>query len=445
MRKLFGTDGIRGIVGHDLTADLALKVGYASAKIIGQDKKIKVLLARDTRISGQMISRALSAGLMSAGADVVDIGIMPTPAVSYLVSKYNCDMGVMITASHNSYEHNGIKLFNSLGFKLDDALEEEIEQLIFSLDNLICDKLGTFSIYDAAAEDYIDFLCMSVPNINPNLKLVIDLANGSACMTAPLLFARLGINPIFIGNDYDGYNINEDCGSTHLDKLISRVKKEKSDVGIAFDGDADRCLMIDNEGNLIDGDFILAIYATYLKANHKFSDNTIVGTVMSNLGLKKYCAQNNINFVQTNVGDRYVIENMLANNHIIGGEQSGHIIFKELENSGDGQMTALQILNIMTQTKKSLKTLASIMESYPQVVVNVKVSNEGKTAYKSDADINNLIEKTTTHLGTDGRVLIRPSGTENLIRVMIEGKDIDVINNVANNIANLIKEKYGVK
>lgn len=445
MGKLFGTDGVRGIANKDLTALLAYQVGAASAYVLGETKpNIKVVIGRDTRKSGDMLLSAISAGLMSLGADIIDLGIIPTPAVSFLVKKYGADMGVMISASHNPAEHNGIKLFDKEGFKLPDQVEEEIESYIINKNLPQYDgEVGTYFYQESAKEDYVKHLISNANKIDENLKIIVDCANGSASTTASLLFSKLNLNPIIINNKFDGLNINKNCGSTHLDGLIELVQKESADLGIAFDGDADRCLLVDNEGNIVDGDFILAITALYYKTQDKLDNNAVVGTVMSNLGLRKFCEENDLKFVATKVGDRYVLENMLANNYIIGGEQSGHIIFSKLSNTGDGELTALEILNIISALNKPLFEIASIMQKYPQVLINVNVTKDAKDLYQTDENINNLIKEITEELGNDGRVLIRPSGTEALIRVMLEGLDIKDITDKANQIASLIQKKYG--
>ena len=444
MGKLFGTDGVRGIVNKELTASLAMKIGESAAYVLGTNKNFTVVIARDTRESGQMLLAAISSGLMSYGAHVIDLGIMPTPAVSYLINKYNADMGVMISASHNPALYNGIKLFNNEGMKLQDDIQDVIESYILN-DNLPeSTKLGSYEISNNDVDDYLDFLLSTIKNINKDIKLIVDCANGSASVTAPKLFERLDMNPTFININYDGININLNCGSTHLEELIDKVKNSDADAGIAFDGDADRCLMVDSEGNVIDGDYIMAITSLYYKNNNMLTNNTVVGTVMTNLGFRKFCDENEINFVATKVGDRYVLENMIANNYIIGGEQSGHIIFRNLFNTGDGELTAIQILNIMSLANKPLSEIASVMQKYPQVLINIDVSAKGKNAYEQDEDIINIIKETEADLGSDGRILVRASGTENLVRVMIEGLNTEDINAKANAIADLIKQKYGV-
>ena len=446
MGKLFGTDGIRGIVGEDLTHELALKVGEASAYVLGEEfDKITVLIGRDTRISGQMLASAIASGLMSQGANVIDLGIIPTPAVSYLVKKYGATMGVMISASHNPSEYNGIKLFNSEGFKLPDETEFEIEKYLLGKAVPSTTKVGTLSTCDTGVEDYVNYVAETSKSINENLKIVVDCAYGSASVTAPLLFEKLNLKPTIINYEFDGYNINDKAGSTHLEGLIERVKELGADIGIAYDGDADRCLMVDEHGELVDGDKIMAISSLYLKENNKLSNDTLVGTVMSNLGLVKFCEQNGIHYEATKVGDRYVLEKMLECNYNIGGEQSGHIIFKDFANTGDGELTSIQILNIVTEKDNKLSELAKVMTTYPQVLINVKVREEGKQKYENDSEISKQIKSVEKALNGDGRVLIRPSGTESLIRVMIEGINQDEINEMAKSIADIIEEKYGLK
>lgn len=444
MGKLFGTDGIRGIVGEDLTHELAMKIGEAAAYVLGSKKDLVVLIGRDTRISGQMLSAALSAGFMSQGAKVIDLGVVPTPAVSYLVKKYNASMGAMISASHNPSEYNGIKLFDGEGFKLPDATENEIEKYLLGKAVPTTNHVGTYEICDTAIQDYVDHIAETAGDINKDLKIVVDCANGSASATAPLLFNQLGLDATFMNFDYDGYNINDNAGSTHMEGLIKQVKKEKADVGIAYDGDADRCLMIDENGEEVDGDKIMAISSLALKKKNKLTNNTLVGTVMSNLGLVKFCEANDINFVATKVGDRYVLEKMLECDYIVGGEQSGHVIFKDFANTGDGELTSIQILSILSNENKKMSELASIMTKYPQVLINVKVREEAKGQYENDSEVMNAINKVEEELNGDGRVLIRPSGTEALIRVMIEGLDQNDINKKAKKIADVIKKKFGV-
>lgn len=433
--RLFGTDGVRGIVNKDLDIFLATKIGVSAAYVLGKNKKIKVVIGRDTRISGEMLSFAVTSGLLSMGAEVIDLGIVPTPLVSYLIQKYNADMGVMISASHNPSEYNGIKLFNNLGMKLSDEIEDEIEANL----NIMPDKeIGSYYVEENACTDYINHLKSTV-SLKGNLKIVVDCANGSASTTAPTLFKELGFDSIIINNKYDGLNINYKCGSTHLEMLKEEVLKNKADLGIAYDGDADRCLLIDEDGNTIDGDTILAINSLYLKENYKLKNNTLVATVMSNLGLRNFCKKHDINFVSTKVGDRYVLENMIENDYILGGEQSGHIIFKNDANTGDGELTSIKTLEILENKNISLSELSKIITIYPQVLINVEVTKEIKENYKNDTNLNNLITSIEEELKDNGRVLIRPSGTENKIRIMLEGTNIEDITKKANIIKEAIE------
>lgn len=443
MGRLFGTDGARGIAGGELTADLAMKIGASAAYVLGESKKIKVIVGMDTRYSGDMLACAVNAGLLSMGADVIFVGVVPTPAVSFLVTHLKADMGVMISASHNPAKYNGIKLFNNKGYKLADEIEEKIEYYILDEKLPECTNIGRYERDENLKNKYINFLCTLANDYN-GLKVVVDCANGSASATAPTLFEKLNVNAKIIFDSPDGVNINDNCGSTHLDALISKVKEVQADLGIAYDGDADRCLLVTNDGDVIDGDYVLAICGKYLKEKGRLNNNAIVGTVMSNLGLRKFCESENINFVATKVGDRYVLEEMLNNDYVIGGEQSGHVIFKEYANTGDGELTSLMVLNILSERKCKLSELSSVMDKYPQVLVNVNVTKEGKTSFSEDAEINVLIKKYEEELNGDGRILIRASGTENLIRVMIEGKNTEEISRMANDIVDLINKKFGI-
>lgn len=443
MGRLFGTDGARGIAGGELTADLAMKIGASAAYVLCESKKIKVIVGMDTRYSGDMLACAVNAGLLSMGADVIFVGVVPTPAVSFLVTHLKADMGVMISASHNPAKYNGIKLFNNKGYKLADEIEEKIEHYILDKKLPECTNIGRYERDENLKNKYINFLYTLANDYN-GLKVVVDCANGSASATAPTLFEKLNVNAKIIFDSPDGVNINDNCGSTHLDALISKVKEVQADLGIAYDGDADRCLLVTNDGDVIDGDYVLAICGKYLKEKGRLNNNAIVGTVMSNLGLRKFCESENINFVATKVGDRYVLEEMLDKDYVIGGEQSGHVIFKEYANTGDGELTSLMVLNILSERKCKLSELASIMDKYPQVLVNVNVTKEGKTSFGEDAEINVLIKKYEEELNGDGRILIRASGTENLIRVMIEGKNTEEISRMAKDIADLINKKFGI-
>ena len=436
MARLFGTDGVRGIVNVDLTIDLAMKIGAATAKILKKDKdNLTLLIASDTRISKDALRLSLASGVLSEGANIIDLGVMPTPAVSYLIGKYHADGGFVISASHNPSEYNGIKIFNENGYKLADELEDEIEALIHNFNfNLKANDVGMYEYKEDAINDYVFYLASTISSDLSPLNVALDTANGAAYKTSEALFKKLNVNYKIINNEPDGLNINQNAGSTHLENLQQFVKDNHLDCGIAFDGDADRCLMVDHEGSIIDGDKILAICGKYLKDNNELKNNTIVGTVMSNLGFVKFCEKENINFVATKVGDRYVLQNMLENGYILGGEQSGHVIFRKYAKTGDGELTALQVLNIMAETKKSLKELASVMDTYPQVLKNLEVSKESKETYQDNEVIKSYLEECNKKLNGEGRILVRPSGTENLIRVMIEGKNLEYITKMCNDI-----------
>ena len=443
MGKLFGTDGVRGIVGPELDINLAIKIGASTARVMKKAETLTFLVGSDTRLSKDVLKNALIAGVLSERANIIDLGVIPTPAISYLIQKYHADGGFVISASHNPSEYNGIKVFNNEGYKLADELEEKIEEIIlndFKVNEEI-NNCGTYKYAENAKEEYAEYLASTVDCNFNNLHIGVDVANGAAYQTAKMLFEKLGIKYSVINDNPDGININKNAGSTHLEGLQEFVKDNHLDCGVAFDGDADRCLLIDELGNIIDGDYIMAIYGNYLKENGNLKNNTIVGTVMSNLGFVKFCEANDINFIATKVGDRYVLENMLENDYIIGGEQSGHIIFKELANTGDGELTAIQILNIMSKTGKKLSELASVMEQYPQVLKNVEVSKEGKETYKENEIINNYIKECEEKLNGEGRVLVRASGTENLIRVMLEGKNLEEITSICDSIVELIKKE----
>ena len=442
MSRLFGTDGVRGVAGKELTSELAMNIGKALGYILNRTNSNNVvLIGSDTRVSKDMLVSGISSGLCSLGIDIINVGIISTPAISYLINKYKANAGVMITASHNPYQYNGIKIFDSNGYKLDDNLEDEIQELINNQDKLIINnKIGKITNESKAIDEYIEHLIKIKTEDYSNLKVCIDTSNGSASVSAPILFSKLGCKYEIINKDYDGFNINKDCGSTHIEILQEYIKKKKFDLGIAFDGDADRCMLVDNEGNVRDGDYILALTSKYLKDKNILSKNTVVGTVMSNLGFIKYCDSNNINFISTKVGDRYVLEEMLLNSYNLGGEQSGHIIFKDYANTGDGQLTAIMIMNIISYYHKSLKELSEIMNKYPQVMVNVEISNDKKNEFYTNSKIQEEIHKLEATLKDNGRVLVRPSGTEPLIRVMIEGQDKEIITKYANSLADYIKD-----
>lgn len=444
MRRLFGTDGVRGIAGQDLTSHFAMNLGIATAIVLTKKKKdVTIAIGRDTRISGDMLVSSLIAGLCSVGVNVINLGIIPTPAVSYLVKHYEAIAGIMVSASHNPSEYNGIKIFDRMGYKLPDDLENEIEEVMDNLDKYPKENTIIGKIIEGynPIEDYVNHLLDSCDVELSDLSVVVDCANGSASVTAPLLFKKLNCQTTIINKEPNGININDNCGSTHIENLIDYVVENKLDCGIAYDGDADRCIMIDNTGRVIDGDYILAISSKYLKEENKLKNNTVVGTVMSNLGLIKFCKKNNINFASTKVGDRYVLEEMLLKDYNLGGEQSGHIIFKEYANTGDGELTSIKILEIMKKNQKSLQALADNMKKYPQVLVNVTVDNSKKNDFYNDDIITEEIEKYESILESDGRILVRPSGTEPLIRVMIEGTETTKIEKYANAIAQTIEAR----
>lgn len=447
MGRLFGTDGARGIANKDLTCELAMNIGRAAAYVLASENVVrpKIIIGKDTRASSTMLESALSAGLCSVGADVVLVGYVPTPAIAYLVSHSGAHAGIMISASHNPCEYNGIKLFDSNGYKLPDAIEEKIEALI--LDDMspiefpIGGEVGSVFVREDYIDKYIKHLA-STTNINlKGLKIAIDCANGSASYTAERLFTFMGAKCYMMNDEPNGTNINNNCGSTHMQDLIDYVNGHNMDLGLAFDGDADRCLAVDENGKLIDGDKLIAVFAKDLKERGKLNNNTAVVTVMTNIGFKIFAEENDIDVAVTGVGDRYVLEEMLDKDYSIGGEQSGHIIFKKYATTGDGQLTGLQFAAAMVRAKQPASALAGKMEAYPQTIINVKVTNEVKAILNTDEEIKNVIAKQEKLLGKDGRVLVRASGTEPLIRVMIEGKNIKEINNMAKEIAKVIESK----
>ncbi len=449
MGRLFGTDGARGIANTELTCELAMQIGRAAALVLTkhQSRKPKILIGRDTRISSSMLEAALVAGLCSVGADAELIGVIPTPGVAYLVSRYEADAGIMISASHNPVEFNGIKLFSSTGYKLSDDIEQEIEALILDNPQDIPLKEGTElgRVYRrrSAPFDYINHICASIDGDLKGIKVAVDCANGSASTTADKLFENLGAEAIVFHAEPDGTNINKDCGSTHIESLTKFVKIHECQLGVAFDGDADRCLAVDENGNVVDGDQMIAIFADYMKKEGTLAKDTAVVTVMSNLGFFRFAENNDIHAVATKVGDRYVLEEMLKEGYNIGGEQSGHIIFSDYATTGDGQLSAVKLLSIIKATGKPLSELADVMEQYPQVMVNVNVSNDKKEFLNTDSDIQKAIQEAGNTLGKDGRILVRASGTEPLIRVMAEGKDHRLIQQFADRIAATIQEKLG--
>lgn len=451
MARLFGTDGVRGIANADLNCDLAMNIGRAAALVLTEGKEDNarplILIGYDTRISSQMLEAALSAGICSVGADVLQVGVVPTPAVAYLVKAYGCDAGVMISASHNPCEYNGIKLFSGTGYKLSDELEDKIEAIVktgvLSSGLPTGGGIGRITVKQNAVQDYINHIVSTVPQgLNfEGIKVALDCANGSASVTAKEIFTRLGAQVEIMSNTPDGVNINHQCGSTYMDQLTAFVKDHEMDLGLAFDGDADRCLAVDAEGELVDGDQLIAINALDMKEQGTLSNNTAVVTVMTNMGFWKFAENNDIEVRKTGVGDRYVLEDMLAGNYSIGGEQSGHIIFKDYATTGDGQLTGVQLLSVMRRKGKTLKRLAQVMKVYPQVLKNIMVTPLAKEAFGSDPGVQGKIKDVEHRLGDTGRVLVRLSGTEPKIRVMLEGENQQQIEAYADEIIETIKER----
>ena len=447
MGRLFGTDGVRGIANTELTVERAMEIGRAAAEVIsdGCRRRPLFIVGADTRMSSSMIGCAVMAGICSRGADVIDLGVVPTPAVAYLVGKYKADAGVMISASHNPAEFNGIKIFGGEGYKLPDALEDKIEAIVLDGESdgkkPIGGEVGKVTKADRAARDYIDHVKRSVLYSLDGMKVAIDCANGSASTTAAKLFEELGANATILHADPNGTNINDNCGSTHIDRLSKFVVEGGYDCGVAFDGDADRCLAVDENGKLVDGDQMMAVCALDLQERGRLNGNAVVGTIMTNFGFGKFCDEHGIKFIATKVGDRYVLEEMLLEDYSFGGEQSGHIIFRDFATTGDGQLTACQLLSLIRRKGKKLSELASVMTCYPQTMVNLKVSAEGKLKFYTDPDIRDAMNDAKTELGSTGRLVVRPSGTEPLIRVMAEGEDMAQIEEITNRVANVIKER----
>ena len=446
MGRMFGTDGVRGIANKDLTSEMAYNLGRAGAYVLTEGAhKPKILVGKDTRISGDMLESALVAGILSVGAEAITLGVIPTPAVAHLTRKYGADAGVMISASHNPVEYNGIKFFDNNGYKLPDELEDEIQGVIESgfegVPSPIGGDIGKAQVEVGALDDYIDFAKETIAVNLRGLKVALDCANGAVYKAAVRAFRELEAEVYIINDNPDGTNINEKCGSTHPEELMDYVVRKGCDVGFAFDGDADRCLAVDEKGNLVNGDFILALCGKHLKEINRLKDNTVVVTVMSNLGLDIAFKEMGINCLKTKVGDRYVLEEMIKGNYVLGGEQSGHIIFSKYNSTGDGLVTALQIASIVKKNKKPLSELCSIMKQLPQTLVNAVVPNEKKNIYLEDKEIVEEIQRIESILDGRGRVLIRPSGTEPLVRVMLEGENQEEIDKLAHNLANMILEK----
>lgn len=455
MRKYFGTDGIRRIANTDLSPNLVFRVAKAGASVLSKhaDHAPTVFIGRDTRISGTLIESAMVAGFLSYGANVKTLGVIPTPAVAYLTKKYGVDASVVISASHNTFEYNGVKYFSNKGMKIPDSLEEEIEEIMDSDEKLssltaVSEKIGVSENGENMIEDYIDFIVgifheSITKNNNEDFRVLIDTANGATYNVADKIYKRLGIKHDIINNTPNGININDKCGSTHLEILKEKVVEGKYNLGIAYDGDGDRCLAVDENGEEIDGDVMLAIASKYLKAKGKLANDTLVATVMSNLGVNKFAEKEGIDFKQTKVGDRYVLEEMLKNGYNLGGEQSGHIIYLDYNPTGDGILTSLMLVQILLETKQLPSEARKVVNIYPQVLINAKVKNEKKYDFDKDEEIVDAIDKVTKEFSGNGRVLIRTSGTEPLVRVMIEGENQEVITNKAREIADLIERKLG--
>lgn len=445
MGRLFGTDGVRGVANAELTPTLAMQLGQAGAYILTRENEHKptIMVGCDTRISGDMLANALMAGACSVGANVVYVGVVPTPAVAYLTRKYKVDAGVVISASHNPVEFNGIKFFDGNGYKLPDALEDEIESLIASKMEGITfptgSSVGKIKYRTDAREEYINHAMKAIPVNLEGVKIVVDCAEGAAYYTSVETLKELGATVVAIHNNPDGTNINANCGSTHMEELMARVVYEGAHIGLAFDGDADRLLAVDEKGKRVDGDQIMAIVGNHMKNQGQLKDDTIVATVMSNLGFFLMGDAYGIHMEQTKVGDRYVLERMKEIGANLGGEQSGHIIFLDENTTGDGLLSALHLLQVLVETGKPLSELASIMEVLPQSLVNARVPNHKKESYMEYPEIAEAIQELTEKFAGEGRVLIRPSGTEPLVRVMIEGKDQKQIEEEARKLADLIQ------
>ena len=449
MKKLFGTDGVRGVANQELTCELAMNIGRAAGIVLSEycHRKPTFLIGKDTRISSDMLENALVAGICSVGADAVILGTISTPAVAVLVNKYKADAGFMISASHNPMEYNGIKIFNNDGYKLPSDLEKKIELLIHKEEFCLKlgDELGKVSIQKNAQQDYINYIIETIGcDELPKIKVALDCANGSASVTARKLFQSLNIDCLLINDKPNGININDKCGSTHMEAISQFTTENNCDIGIAFDGDADRCLIVDENGEIVDGDKIMAIMATHLKQQGKLAKNTVVVTTMSNLGLIKMAKDKDIRIETTDVGDRYVLEKMVEEGYSIGGESSGHIILLDHITTGDGQLVAIHFLTMMKKLGLKVSELSKIMTICPQVLINVKIPNSKKYKILDCRDISCKIDEYEKELGDDGRILLRPSGTEPLVRIMVEGIDKDKISAIATDLSNVVKESLGI-
>jgi len=444
MRKLFGTDGIRGKANsYPMTPEMAMKIGKAAAKIFRNgNKRHSILIGKDTRISGYILENALTSGICSMGVDVLLVGPLPTPAIAHLTKSLGADASIMISASHNPAEDNGIKFFSGDGYKLSDEVEENIEREVFSesiaSDHITGDEIGKAYRIDDAPGRYIEYVKATINSKDlSGIKVVVDCAHGASYLVAPKILKELGVTLIPINFQPDGLNINKECGSTYLKAVQDAVLKHDADIGISLDGDADRCLFVDEKGDVFDGDDLMAVAADYLKQKGKLGHNTLVGTIMSNQGLEVFCRKKGINFIRTDVGDRYVIEQLKKNGFVLGGENSGHIIFSHHSTTGDGILSAIQLLSIMKESGRKLSELR-LFQHIPQVLVNVDVVN--KKDFKSLEPVKSLIERVERKLNGNGRVLIRCSGTQNICRVMVEGMDMAETKLMAQEIGDKIKE-----
>lgn len=449
MGRLFGTDGVRGIANSELTPELAFKLGKAGAHVLSKDKKRPVvLIGKDTRLSGDMLEDAISAGILAVGGNVIKVGVLPTPAIAHLVRVYQADAGVVISASHNPFEYNGIKFFNGDGFKLDDSIEDEIEDIILrDIDvnsHITGDLLGRcLEADDDAMDKYADFLKSTIDADIKGIKLVLDCANGAAYRVAEKVYSELGADITVIGNEPNGVNINDSCGSTHPERLQKEVVKQGAFLGLAYDGDADRLIAVDEKGRIIDGDKLICICAKMMKEKGCLTGDMVTATVMSNIGFHKYLKGIGCSTEVTAVGDRYVLESMLKTGCQIGGEQSGHIIFLNHTTTGDGILSSLQLLQAIIMSGKKPSELSDEIEIFPQVLRNAKVKNEHKSTFMNDDEIKAAIAETEEAVRDSGRLLIRPSGTEPLVRVMMEGQDVEHITELAEKLAELLTKRFG--
>lgn len=449
MGRLFGTDGVRGVANSELTPELAFKLGKAGAYVLSRDKERPVvIIGKDTRLSGDMLEDALSAGILAVGGNVIKVGVLPTPAIAHLVKIYQADAGVVISASHNPFEYNGIKFFNGEGFKLDDSIENEIEDIILrDIDvnsHITGDMLGRcLEADDDAEEKYAKFLKSTIDADIKGIKLVLDCANGAAYSVAEKVYSELGADITVIGNEPNGVNINDGCGSTQPEKLQKEVVKQGAFMGLAYDGDADRLIAVDEKGRIIDGDKLICICAKMMKERKQLAGDIVTATVMSNIGFHKYINSMGCSVEVTGVGDRYVLESMLKTGSRIGGEQSGHIIFLNHTTTGDGILSSLQLLQAVLLSGKKASELSDEIEIFPQVLRNARVKNENKSIFMDDSEVKEAVAKVEKEIEGSGRLLIRPSGTEPLVRVMLEGQDVEHITQLAESLADILTKRFG--